>query len=147
MVTEQMDGDGYWVTIEGDGEVGACAVCFEPIWWQSCDTGGWWIHETHPGDHHDAADAIEQENILARQASFRQSWCSDVPDAQMVMIQVSPTVWVTLGHVAAIEWDGNAAKVFLIGGATVWATKFPTLDALMATIGGAYALADGRDLA
>lgn len=53
MVREVMDEYGEWETVEGDGDVVPCAVCDKPIWWQSCPTGGWWVHAKHPDDHHD----------------------------------------------------------------------------------------------
>lgn len=31
-----------------------CLTCNGGIWWQSCPTGGWWIHDDHPVDDHDA---------------------------------------------------------------------------------------------
>lgn len=34
--------------------VDACVVCEQMIFWQPCPTGGWWIHELHPIDGHDA---------------------------------------------------------------------------------------------
>lgn len=37
-----------------DGAHGTCAVCGGGIRYQACPTGGWWIHDTHPDDDHDA---------------------------------------------------------------------------------------------
>lgn len=39
-----------------DGGTGfsKCGECNGKIWWQDCPTGGWWIHDKHPEDHHDA---------------------------------------------------------------------------------------------
>jgi hypothetical protein len=34
--------------------VSACSVCGLVIHWQECPTGGWWIHDFHPPDDHDA---------------------------------------------------------------------------------------------
>jgi hypothetical protein len=31
-----------------------CAVCSAPIGWIDCPTGGWWAHDQHPADEHDA---------------------------------------------------------------------------------------------
>lgn len=31
-----------------------CSVCSTPIGWIDCPTGGWWAHDTHPADEHDA---------------------------------------------------------------------------------------------
>lgn len=31
-----------------------CLVCGGAIGWIECPTGGWWAHETHPADEHDA---------------------------------------------------------------------------------------------
>lgn len=32
-----------------------CTVCREPIFWQPCPTGGWWVHVQHPENGHDAS--------------------------------------------------------------------------------------------
>lgn len=34
--------------------MGPCRHCEGPIWWMECPTGGWWIHDRHPLDDHDA---------------------------------------------------------------------------------------------
>ncbi|WP_214929181.1 hypothetical protein [Streptomyces sp. ISL-98] len=31
-----------------------CLICRTSIGWIDCPTGGWWAHDTHPGDGHDA---------------------------------------------------------------------------------------------
>lgn len=31
-----------------------CINCDTPVGWVDCPTGGWWAHETHPADGHDA---------------------------------------------------------------------------------------------
>jgi hypothetical protein len=31
-----------------------CAACVEVVGWIDCPTGGWWAHEQHPTDDHDA---------------------------------------------------------------------------------------------
>ena len=33
---------------------GYCKVCDGQCHWIGCPTGGWWAHQTHPADHHDA---------------------------------------------------------------------------------------------
>lgn len=38
-----------------DGQRGTCAPCGQPIRYVDCPTGGWWAHEVHPADDHDAA--------------------------------------------------------------------------------------------
>jgi hypothetical protein len=32
-----------------------CALCETPVGWIDCPTGGWWAHDTHPTDGHDAS--------------------------------------------------------------------------------------------
>lgn len=32
-----------------------CIDCETPVGWVDCPTGGWWAHDTHPEDDHDAA--------------------------------------------------------------------------------------------
>ncbi|MGW4786144.1 hypothetical protein [Streptomyces sp. NPDC004230] len=34
-----------------------CLVCGTPIAWVDCPTGGWWAHDVHPSDDHDATPA------------------------------------------------------------------------------------------
>lgn len=36
-----------------------CVYCSGEIWYQECPTGGWWIHNKHPSDHHDAEPAAD----------------------------------------------------------------------------------------
>lgn len=36
-----------------------CDTCGTGITWIDCPTGGWWAHDVHPADHHDAATAVE----------------------------------------------------------------------------------------
>ncbi|MFF9643662.1 hypothetical protein [Kitasatospora aureofaciens] len=31
-----------------------CATCHTAIHWIDCPTGGWWRHDQHPADGHDA---------------------------------------------------------------------------------------------
>ncbi|WAU84892.1 hypothetical protein O1Q96_37505 [Streptomyces sp. Qhu-G9] len=31
-----------------------CLICRTAITWIDCPTGGWWAHDTHPGDDHNA---------------------------------------------------------------------------------------------
>lgn len=31
-----------------------CGVCGGGTWYQDCPTGGWWVHDSHPADGHDA---------------------------------------------------------------------------------------------
>jgi hypothetical protein len=31
-----------------------CMRCGGVVRWQHCPTGGWWIHDQHPSDDHDA---------------------------------------------------------------------------------------------
>lgn len=31
-----------------------CRKCGKPIHWMHCPTGGWWAHEVHLADGHDA---------------------------------------------------------------------------------------------
>jgi hypothetical protein len=32
-----------------------CCWCGKRMAWIDCPTGGWWAHDVHPSDHHDAA--------------------------------------------------------------------------------------------
>lgn len=34
-----------------------CTTCGQPCGWIDCPTGGWWAHDGHPADGHDAAPA------------------------------------------------------------------------------------------
>ncbi|WP_329387399.1 hypothetical protein OG625_30480 [Streptomyces sp. NBC_01351] len=46
------------LAFEGDDqpavETAHCLHCRGAIDWISCPTGGWWAHDSHPADHHDA---------------------------------------------------------------------------------------------
>lgn len=39
----------------------ACDTCGKSIYWISCPTGGWWAHDNHPADGHDAVTVVEVE--------------------------------------------------------------------------------------
>jgi len=44
---------------DGNYEVSyLCDKCQTAIYWQDCPTGGWWIHEVHPKDNHDAESEL-----------------------------------------------------------------------------------------
>ncbi|MGW5387170.1 hypothetical protein [Nocardia sp. NPDC003963] len=38
-----------------------CDTCHTGIHWIDCPTGGWWAHDIHPADHHDAVTVMEVE--------------------------------------------------------------------------------------
>ena len=38
-----------------------CLICMDTIYFQECPTGGWWIHEHHPDDNHDAYSSFHPE--------------------------------------------------------------------------------------
>lgn len=45
-----------------------CVTCGGACWWQDAPTGGWWIHDLHPDDDHDAQGQPEDmEAILERE--------------------------------------------------------------------------------
>lgn len=35
-------------------KIGICTICTGAAMWFNCPTGGWWIHQYHPEDEHDA---------------------------------------------------------------------------------------------
>ncbi len=37
-----------------------CDECGGQIFWQECPTGGWWCHEVHPYNGHDAVHQIHE---------------------------------------------------------------------------------------
>lgn len=37
-----------------------CGVCGHRAGWIDCPTGGWWAHETHPVDNHDATGCVPE---------------------------------------------------------------------------------------
>jgi hypothetical protein len=48
-----------------------CRTCVTPIAWIDCPTGGWWAHDTHPADEHDALPAAwaDDDPLMERIAS------------------------------------------------------------------------------
>lgn len=50
-----------------------CTICQQPICWVDCPTGGWWRHDQHPADGHDA-DAVACPACLG---SGECSHCAD----------------------------------------------------------------------
>jgi hypothetical protein len=60
---------------------GICDTCKQPMHWLNAPTGGWWAHDTHPDDGHDARAA--QRHTDARGGCICQTlsnppchWCS-----------------------------------------------------------------------
>lgn len=44
-----------------------CTACGQPCGWIDCPTGGWWAHQIHPADGHDAAaDETDLREEIAR---------------------------------------------------------------------------------
>lgn len=41
-----------------------CRTCHSEISWVDCPTGGWWQHEEHPGDGHDAVAPFEPKQRM-----------------------------------------------------------------------------------
>lgn len=39
--------------------VDTCIKCNTPVRWIDCPTGGWWAHQDHPDDRHDAQTAAD----------------------------------------------------------------------------------------
>jgi hypothetical protein len=37
-----------------------CGACGRRVGWIDCPTGGWWAHEVHPGDDHDATECVPE---------------------------------------------------------------------------------------
>jgi hypothetical protein len=52
------------VTDHTDYITAPCDTCGAQIRWLDCPTGGWWAHDVHPADHHDAATTIEIEQDM-----------------------------------------------------------------------------------
>lgn len=46
--------------ITGSMRFNHCTVCHERVVWIDCPTGGWWAHDVHPSDDHDAE--VEGDN-------------------------------------------------------------------------------------
>jgi len=42
-----------------DVRTSVCDTCSGNIFWQDCPTGGWWIHQQHPEDGHDALPNLD----------------------------------------------------------------------------------------
>ncbi len=52
-----------------------CRTCHGVISWVECPTGGWWQHDEHPEDGHDAVsgyDPAEKIDGLGRWATRRR---------------------------------------------------------------------------
>ena len=43
--------------------IAMCRDCRGKIHWQDCPTGGWWVHEKHPEDHHDARGPLVRQTM------------------------------------------------------------------------------------
>lgn len=41
-----------------------CRTCGATVYWVSCPTGGWWKHERHPQDDHDANAPVPDDDTV-----------------------------------------------------------------------------------
>lgn len=44
--------------------VGTCNKCYKTCHYIDCPTGGWWAHDIHPADDHDADPGWEPESDM-----------------------------------------------------------------------------------
>jgi hypothetical protein len=51
-----------------------CAVCSGVIGWIDCPTGGWWAHEQHPADDHDARLDTAEVTLPAALLDDLETW-------------------------------------------------------------------------
>lgn len=54
-----------------------CRTCVTPIAWIDCPTGGWWAHDEHPADEHDAVPAawVDGDPLMEAVASEVWEYC------------------------------------------------------------------------
>lgn len=55
---EQLATQMEWWHQVGEPEIKCCDICGGEIHWIDCPTGGWWAHEVHPRDDHDAEHSL-----------------------------------------------------------------------------------------
>lgn len=51
----------------------ACSTCGEAVYYQDCPTGGWWIHDRHPADSHEAVPRAETTERMRDRAIARHA--------------------------------------------------------------------------
>lgn len=62
-----------------------CDSCASLIRWIDCPTGGWWSHDVHPADHHDAVTKAELEEDASMLDLYSQERAMLVPTDVLVV--------------------------------------------------------------
>lgn len=81
--------------------VATCDTCHGSIHWIECPTGGWWAHDTHPDDHHDAVTTLEAERdkLVVLEGEFSDRgffyWTPiETAYGHRLTVHESPAAWV-----------------------------------------------------
>jgi hypothetical protein len=91
---------GYCMPVPDEGTVfSKCGECNRKIWWQDCPTGGWWIHDNHPEDHH---DAVPTPGLLERVETIAKLNAITTHEVMKSIQTVQATTPIDLNHLAGI---------------------------------------------
>ena len=107
-----------------------CRACVTPIAWIDCPTGGWWAHDQHPEDGHDAIPGAWQDGDPLMEAIATEVWeycrtedTSLVVDDPRNIAATAAAVARQLVADAVVEWSGQQIGVHV-----------PTVDAIVELI-------------
>ncbi|MPY47094.1 hypothetical protein [Streptomyces acidicola] len=78
-----------------------CRTCVTPIAYVDCPTGGWWAHDTHPADGHDAVLAVGYALGRARLGPRLLNWAEDATTPGWRTWKFWPAAPIVL---AALAW-------------------------------------------
>ncbi|MDH6610253.1 hypothetical protein M2164_005888 [Streptomyces sp. SAI-208] len=107
-----------------------CRVCVTPIAWVDCPAGGWWAHNQHPEDGHDAIPGAWQDGDPLMEAIAAGVWEHCNPQGTSVVVDDPRNIAATAAAVArhliadaVVEWSGQQIGCHV-----------PTVDAIVDVI-------------
>lgn len=158
------DDEEFWLTpivVDPPAITATCQACTTTLMWIDCPTGGWWAHDEHPGDGHDAIasrpDPAEEYNDAGQLVTTPQPIIA-LPPEPPVGAAVQGRTWVHLrsdDHASGVNWVAGVdladalrqggivsrtwAEVLADGPVTVLPTpprfQFPTLPLVLGFTG------------
>ena len=107
-----------------------CRACVTPIAWVDSPTGGWWEHNQHPEDGHDAIPGAWEDGDLLMEPIAAAVWEHCNPQDTSVVLDDPRNIAATAAAVArlliadaVVEWSGQQIGIHV-----------PTVDAIVELI-------------
>lgn len=77
-----------------------CRTCVTPIGYINCPTGGWWAHEKHPADNHDAVPAAWVDNDPLMETIAETVWAHCRTEGTSLVVDDPRNIAATAAAVA-----------------------------------------------